>query len=159
VAKIIVVYHSRGGSTRKMAELVVEGAAGAGVETDLRDIGSVEARELLEYDGIVVGSPTYYGHMAAEIKKLFDQSVRFHGKLEGKVGGAFASAANIGGGNETTIRGILDALLVHGMVVRGTSHGDHYGPVSIGAPDARVEEQCRALGARIAQLVKKLAEA
>jgi NAD(P)H dehydrogenase (quinone) len=159
MAKILVVYHSRGGSTKRMAELVVEGATGAGVTTDLRDVGSVEAKDLLDYDGIVVGSPTYYGHMAAEIKKLFDQSVRFHGKLEGKVGGAFSSAANIGGGNETTIRGMLDVMLVHGMIVRGTSHGDHYGPVSIGQPDGRVEEQCRALGARVADLVKRLATA
>jgi multimeric flavodoxin WrbA len=63
------------------------------------------------------GSPTYYGTMAWELKKLLDESVKFHGKLRGKVGGAFTSSANVGGGNETTVLDILKALLIHGMVV------------------------------------------
>jgi len=113
--------------------------------------------ELLQYDGIVAGSPTYYGSMAWELKKLFDESVKFHGKLDGKVGAAFSSAANIGGGNETTILDIVNAMLIHGMVVQGDPSGDHYGRVSIGAPDSRVEEQCRRAGHRIAQFVKRLA--
>jgi len=75
----------------------------------------------------VAGSPTDYGHMAAELKKFIDDSMKFHGKLSGKVGGAFASSANVGGGNETTVRSILDAWLIHGMIVEGTAHGDHYG--------------------------------
>jgi len=83
--------------------------------------------------------------------------VRHHGSLSGKVGGAFSSAANIGGGNETTILSILQAMLIHGMIVPGTADGDHYGPVSIGAPDERASKQCRALGERIAELAEKLA--
>lgn len=157
MASILVLYYSRSGTTKKMAELVCEGAKGAGARVTCKNVVDVEGPEiLLDYDGIIIGSPTYYGGMAAEIKDLIDKSVRFHGKLEGKVGGAFSSAANIGGGNETTIRGILDALLIHGMVVQGTAGGDHYGPVAVGAPDARVEEQCRALGARVARLAERL---
>jgi NAD(P)H dehydrogenase (quinone) len=87
---------------------------------------------------------------------LLDESVEFHGSLEGKVGGAFSSSANIGGGNETTIMAIIQTMLIHGMIVKGTSKGDHYGPVSIGKPDARVERQCRQYGKMIAKLVKKL---
>ena len=94
---------------------------------------------------------------AAEIIKLLDESVKLHGKLEGKVGAAFSSSANIGGGNETVIMAIIEAMLVHGMVVQGAPKGDHYGPVSIGAPDERVMKQCRALGERVANLTKKLA--
>jgi NAD(P)H dehydrogenase (quinone) len=82
--------------------------------------------------------------------------VAFHGQLEGKVGGAFASSANIGGGNETTILAILEALLIHGMVVQGTSSGDHYGPVAIGRPDTRASGQCTAYGERVAALAKRL---
>ncbi len=63
--------------------------------------------------------------MAAEIKKFIDESVKFHGKLEGKVGGAFSSSAQIGGGNETTIMDILKTLLIHGMIIQGSSKGDH----------------------------------
>ncbi len=156
MGKVLVTYYTRGGTTKAMAEFVVEGAAGAGAEVDVRPVGEVKAGDLLKYDGLIVGSPTYYGHMAADVKRLFDESIRHHGKLEGKVGGAFSSAANIGGGNETTIRDILDAMLIHGMIVRGTSHGDHYGPVSVGKPDKRVSEQCRALGERVARLVERV---
>ena len=73
------------------------------------------------------------------------------------MGAAFASSANIGGGNETTIMAILQSMLIHGMTIRGNSKGDHYGPVSINAPDARVEKQCRELGRRVAELADKVA--
>ena len=156
MAGIIIVYYSRSGNTKKMAELVAEGVKEEKIECEVKDVGSVNARSLAEYDGIIMGSPTYYGSMAGELKKLLDESVCLHGALEGKAGGAFSSAANIGGGNETTILDILNAMLVHGMVIQGTHKGDHYGPVSIGSPDKRVSEQCRALGKRTATLVKKL---
>jgi NAD(P)H dehydrogenase (quinone) len=157
MAELLITYHSRGGNTRNMAELIAEGAQSvAGVNVAVKSVGEIQAQELLRYDGIVVGSPTYYGLPAATIKKLLDDSVAFHGQLEGKVGGAFASSANIGGGNETTILAILQALLVHGMVIPGSPTGDHYGPVSIGAPDRRATDQCRAYGTRVAALAKKL---
>ena len=119
-------------------------------------VDEIEADDLLQYDGIIIGSPTYYGTMAAQIKKLLDDSVKFHGKLEGKVGAAFASSANVGGGNETTILDIINALLIHGMVIQGDSKGDHYGPVAVGAPDGRAQKECQRLGERTARLVKKL---
>jgi len=155
-SKVLILYYSRTGNTKQMAELVTEGARDAGGEVILKDAGEAKAEELLDYDAIVIGSPVYYGSMAGEIKKLLDESVKFHGQLEGKVGAAFSSSANIGGGNETTILDILDALLIHGMVVQGNSAGDHYGPVSIGAPDERVEKQCRVLGKRVVALTDKL---
>ncbi|MBC8436348.1 MAG: NAD(P)H-dependent oxidoreductase [Candidatus Omnitrophica bacterium] len=127
-----------------------------GVEVLLKEVKDTAPDDLLKFDTIVIGSPTYYGTMSAEIKKLFDESVKFHGKLEGKVGAAFSSSANIGGGNETTILDILSAMLIHGMIIRGDSQGDHYGPVAIGAPDARAVKQCVRLGSRVAQLTKKL---
>jgi len=156
MAKVLVAYYSRTGNTEKMAKFVAEGAESAGADVTLKKIADVSADELLNYDAIIIGSPTYYGLMAAEVKQLFDESVKFHGQLEGKVGAAFSSAANIGGGNETTVRSILDAMLIHGMIIRGNSQGDHYGPVSIGSPDSRVEEQCRTLGRRTAELAEKV---
>ncbi|GAG22500.1 unnamed protein product, partial [marine sediment metagenome] len=60
------------------------------------------------------------------------------------------------GGNETTIMGIIEAMLISGMVVQGDPQGDHYGPVSIGKPDDRVKQQCQRRGLRIAELTKKL---
>jgi NAD(P)H dehydrogenase (quinone) len=156
MAKILIVYYSRGGATERMAQLAAEGAKQAGGAVTLKKVQETKPDDLLEYDAIIMGSPTYYGLMCAEMKKLIDDSVKFHGKLTGKVGGAFSSSANIGGGNETTIRSILDALLIHGMVVQGTAAGDHYGPVSIGKPDERASSQCRALGKRVAELAAKL---
>jgi NAD(P)H dehydrogenase (quinone) len=154
--KILIIYYSETGNTKKMAELIAEGVKEEQVEVVVKNVEDTQARELLDYDGIIVGSPTYYGLPAYQIKKLLDESFEFHGSLEGKVGGAFSSSANIGGGNETTIMGIIQAMLIHGMVVKGTSKGDHYGPVSIGKPDARFERQCRQYGKMIAKLVKKL---
>src|SRR3989338_4589356 len=156
MAKGIVIYYSRSGNTKKMAESILEAISKEGVEAVLKDVKEVKAEELLKYEAVIVGSPTYYGTMAAEIKKLWDDSVGFHGKLDGKVGAAFASSANIGGGNETTILDILNALLIHGMIIQGDPKGDHYGPVSIGMPDARSQKQCLRYGERIARLVKKV---
>ncbi len=156
MAKILVVYYSRSGNTKKMAELITESIKKESVEVVLKDVKEVEVDELLKFDGIVIGSPAYYGTMAAEIKKLLDDSVKFHGKLEGKVGAAFCSSANIAGGNETTILDILNALLIHGMIIQGDPRGDHYGPVAIGAPDERSVKECARFGARIAKLTKKI---
>ena len=156
MAKGIVVYYSRSGNTKKMAELIAEGMNKGGLATECKSVDTVKPKDLLVYDAIVIGSPTYYGHMAAPIKELFDELVSSHGALDGKVGAAFASAANIGGGNETTIMGIIEAMLISGMIVHGDPQGDHYGPVSIGKPDQRVETQCQRRGQRIAELTKKL---
>jgi len=155
--KVAVIYYSRTGNTEAMAKLVAEGVrTEPGVLVDVIKVEDFPAEKAKEYDGLIIGSPTYYGSMAYQIKKLFDDSVSFHGELTGKVGGAFSSAVNIGGGNETTITGILNAMLIHGMVVQGIETGDHFGTVSIGSPDSRVKKQCQVLGERVAALVKKV---
>jgi len=158
MAKGIVVYYSKSGNTKQMAELVAGAMNEEGLATECKSVDKVEAKDLLDYDAIVLGSPTYYGQMAGPLKELIDQMVSFHGKLDGKVGGAFSSAANIGGGNETTVMGMLEALLIAGLIIHGDPQGDHYGPVSIGRPDERVKKQCARRGRRIAQLTKKLFE-
>lgn len=156
MAKALVIYYSQTGNTKKMAECVVEGIREEGLEVVMKKVKDVGVSELLKYDAVVIGSPTYYGTMAAQIKKLLDDSVEFHGELDGKIGAAFASSANVGGGNETTILDILNAMLIHGMIIQGDPQGDHYGAVSIGAPDARATKQCVRLGSRVAKLVKRL---
>ena len=157
MARVLISYFSATGNTKKMAELIAEGAKKAGGDVTLKTIEETSPDELLDCDAVIMGSPTYYGAPAAELRRLFDESVKYHGQLEGKVGAAFASSANIGGGNETTILAILQSMLIHGMVVQGNSKGDHYGPVSVNAPDTRVEKQCRELGRRTAELAAKLA--
>jgi NAD(P)H dehydrogenase (quinone) len=155
MGKVLVIYYSQSGNTKKMAESVAEGVKKEGLEVTLKDVKDVATAELLKYEGIIIGSPTYYGTMSFQIKKLLDESVAFHGKLDGKIGAAFASSANIAGGNETTILDILNAMLIHGMIIQGDPQGDHYGPVAIGAPDSRATKECIRLGSKVAKLVKK----
>lgn len=157
MAKILICYYSRSGNTKKMAYLIQKGVMGEeGVTVDTKDVKEVKVDDLKGYDGIIIGSPTYYGGMAAQVKDLLDRSVKHHGKLQDKVGGAFSSSANVAGGNETTVMSILQALLIHGMVVCGDSSGDHYGPVSIETPNKRVERMCVRYGRRVAKLTKQL---
>lgn len=156
MAKALVCYYSVTRNTEKMAVRIAEVMREAGIEVDLRKVEDTGVDDLLAYDGLVFGSPTYYGSMAWPLKKLLDESVKHHGRLRGKVGGAFASSANIGGGNETTILDILNALLIHGMVVRGDHRHDHYGPVSIGRPDKRALTCCESYAKNVAELIKKL---
>jgi NAD(P)H dehydrogenase (quinone) len=156
VSKIGVVYYSKSGNTEAMAKDVIRGIkdADSNIEVILKKAKETNEDELLDWDGIIVGSPTYYGLPATEVKDLFDRSVKHHGKLEGKIGGAFTSSANRGGGNETTIIAILEMMLIHGMIIQGTPKKDHYGPVALGKPDERAREECQELGKRVAKMVK-----
>jgi len=155
--KMLIVYYSRTGNTAQMAEEVATGAREVdGVEVTVKPVAKVQPHELKEYDGIIMGSPVYYGTMAAELKKVIDESVVFHGQLDGKVGAAFASSGWPHGGNETTVLDIVKALLVHGMIVQGSYEGDHYGAVAVGAPDQRAANEGHRLGRRAAELVVRL---
>ncbi len=156
MAKIIVIYYSRSGNTRTMAETVAEGVKESGAEVTLTEVEQCNPDQLLQYDGIIAGSPTYYGIVAGPLKDFFDRSVKHHGKLEGKVGGAFASAMALGGGNETTVISILQMMLVHGMIIQGKTSKNHYGAVSIGTPGESDREECRQLGMRVGKLAGKI---
>ncbi len=156
--KVLITYYSRSGNTEKMAQAVANGAkVVSGVEVDLRPVAEVTADDMLAADGIIMGSPVYYGTMAAELKSLIDESVKHHGKLMGKVGGGFASSGGPGGGNETTVLDIVKAMLVHGMIVQGDAEGDHYGAIAVGAPDERSRKECEKLGRRVAGLMVRMA--
>lgn len=156
MTSILIAYYSRTGNTEKMAEEVLRGAQEAGGKVDLRSIKDVDLDSFPSYDALIFGTPDYYGGMAAEIKSLIDASVKFQGQLTNRIGGAFATSANIGGGNETAILSIIQALLIHGMIVPGIAIGDHYGPVGINAPDERALKQAYNYGARIASITQKL---
>jgi len=156
MAKGIVVYYSRSGNTKEMAEIIAQAMTSSGLSTECTPVEKVRADDLPAHDAVVMGSPCYYGQMAAPLKQLIDDMVSKHGQLNGKVGAAFASSANVGGGSETTVTGILDAMLIAGMVVQGDPQGAHYGPLSVGKPDDKVKQQCERRGQRIAALTKRL---
>ena len=156
MVRMLVCYYSRSGNTERMAKEVARGARRAGAEVVLSPVKGVDPRGLREFDAIVMGSPTYYGTMAAECKALIDRSVALHGKLDGRVGGAFTSAGGRASGAETTVLDILKAWLIHGMVVQGTSADFHYGPAAVGEPDKETLAACRAYGKKLAELAKRV---
>ena len=156
MVRMLVGYYSRSGHTKRMAEEIAKAAEAAGAQVDLLNVEQIDYKKLPDYDCLVMGSPTYYGQMAAEVKELFDKSVKVHGKLAGRLGGAFASSGRRAGGNETTILSILNAWLIHGMLVSGTSGSDHYGPVAVGAPDKDALKSCAEYGDRLVEQAKLL---
>ncbi len=159
MVRILVVYDSKTGNTEKMAFAVAEGAKQVGeVEVAVEKVDHVSLDDLLDADGIIMGSPTYYGQMSSKLKALIDESVKIHGKLEGKVGAAFTSSGGTATGAETTLLSILQAMLVHGMVVQGRANEKHYGAAAKGSPNKKETESCKELGKRVAQLTLKLKE-
>ena len=151
---LLIVYDSKTGNTEKMAHAIAEGAKQVGdVTVKVKNVEETKIEDLLEADGIIIGSPTYYGQMSNKIKALIDKSVEIHGKLEGKVGAAFTSSGGTASGAETTLLSIIQALLVHGMIVQGRAKDKHYGAAAVEAPDREELESCEELGTRTAKLV------
>ena len=114
--------------------------------------------DFLACEGIIAGSPVYFGTMAAELKAVFDKFVSVRKKMENKVGAAFATSADASGGKETTIMSIIQAMLIYGMVIAGDplDATGHYGTSCVGAPDEKALSNASKLGKRVAMLVKKL---
>ncbi len=139
-----------------MAEFVRKGVEKeGGVQVELKSVEETDIEDLLDPEGILMSSPTYYGTMSWQLKKLIDESNKNYGKLEGKVGGAFSSEGG-GGGSQTTIMDIIKAMLIHGMIIQGNPWGNHFGPAAVGSPDEKSEKNCMDLGVRTTKLVKKL---
>ncbi len=157
--KVLITYFTHGGNTRKMAEALAQAISQAGCQAQTKKISETTLDDLRGADGILLGSPCYFGSMAAQVKQFLDESIALFGKgeLVGKPAGAFASTGGIGGGGELTIMAMLSGLLIHGMVVQGLRKGGHFGPLAIGEPDQRVLDECQRYGEQFAKLVTKLA--
>jgi NAD(P)H dehydrogenase (quinone) len=157
MAKVLIVYDSRTGNTEKMAHAVAEGVKRVqDIEVFVKKVDQTKLEDLLNADGIIIGSPTYYGQMSGKIKTFIDESVKIHGKLAGKVGAAFTSSGGTASGAETTLLSILEAILVHGMIVQGRADHKHYGAAAVEKPSEEEMEMCRMLGERTAKLVHKI---
>ncbi len=159
MAKVMVIYDSRTGNTEKMADAVADGARQVeGATIVVMNVDKAKPEDLLAADAIILGSPTYYGNMSGKMKELIDKSNAFHGKLTGKVGGAFTSAGGTACGAETTLMAMLQAMLVHGMIVQGRSDDQPYGATAVEAPDEQAIGYCKELGGRVAKLAMALAK-
>ncbi len=131
----LITYHSQSGTTKSLAEAIATGLQEGGVSYEIKPISEVAVNDLINYRAILIGTPVYYGMPSSEIIKFFEETVSIHGRLEGKLGGAFATSSYIGGGNETACLAIVKSLMVHGMLIVGADKGDHFGPVGVGTPD------------------------
>jgi NAD(P)H dehydrogenase (quinone) len=156
---ILVLYFSKGGNTRKLAESISRGVEEVGgVKALLRRTDEVRKEDFVDAAGIIAGSPVYFGVMAAELKKVFDDFVSVRKSMEGKVGAAFATSGDPTGGKETTMMSIIQAMLIYGMVIAGDpmSATGHYGVACAGTPDQQTLEKGAKLGRRVAEIAKKL---
>jgi len=157
--QILVLYYSKSGNTGKLARAIAGGVEEVeGVKAVLKKTDEAISEDFLASDGIIAGSPVYFGVMAAELKKVFDGFVGVRKKMEGKIGAAFATSGDLTGGKETTMMSIIQALLIYGMIIVGdpmTATG-HYGVACVGEPDAGVEANGAALGRRVAEIAKKV---
>lgn len=157
MTRVLVTYFSVTGHTKALADAVVKGVRSVeGVECQYRPVTEVTNDDLSAADGIIVGSPTYFGQMAAEVKRMFDISNEIYSQLEGKVGGAFTTVGGAGCGHETTNMSIIMAMMVAGMVVSGTTKGPHFGPFAVGQPNEKDLAEAQNFGARVAKLARKL---
>jgi NAD(P)H dehydrogenase (quinone) len=160
MVKILVVYDSATGNTEKMAQAVAKGAQSAGkLDVILKKAQETKNEDLLSADGIIMGTPTYFGVMSASLKKVIDESVKIHKQLTGKVGGAFTSSGGVASGAETTLLSIINVMLVHGMIIQGRADEMHYGVAWAGKPDDDALKECELLGKNVASLALKLNQA
>jgi NAD(P)H dehydrogenase (quinone) len=194
MAEILVLYYSRSGATAELARQVCRGVEStAGARARLRTVPPVTAEseaaakpvpasgppyatldDLLETQGLVLGSPTRFGNMAAPLKHFLDGTgtLWLTGALSGKPAGVFTSTQTLHGGQETTLISMMLPLLHHGMYLVGLpyteralnetrSGGTPYGAshVGSGANAVLTEEEkslAQALGRRVAALAARL---
>jgi NAD(P)H dehydrogenase (quinone) len=157
MTSVLVVYDSGTGNTEKMAHAVADGAKTVkGTKVVVTKVDEAKTSDLVDSDAIIIGSPTYYGNMSGKMKSFIDKSYGIHGKLVGKVGGAFTSSADTATGAETTVLSILKAMLIHGMIIQGRHDTKCYGPTAVESPNEKEIESCNELGKRVASLAAAL---
>ena len=185
---LLILYYSRHGATHKMAELISLGVNSVdGIEAKVRTVPSlhvekkdtasnssaplVTREDLIHCSGLIVGSPTRFGNMTANLSHFFESTldIWLSGQLIGKPAGVFTSSSTIHGGQESTLLSMMLPLLHHGMVIAGLPYhhsalhntqtgGTPYGPSHVaGTTHQNVlsndeRSLCLAFGKRMANL-------
>ena len=197
MTQILVVYYSRHGSVRRMAELVARGVEGVpgcvcvlrtvpkvspvceAVASAIPDSGApyVSLEDLRDCAGLIIGSPTRFGHMAAPLKYFLETTTPLWlaGALSGKPAAVFTSTGSLHGGQEATLLSMALPLWHHGMLLVGLpythselsttqSGGTPYGASHVAGPEddrpISPEEKILCLGAgeRVARIAVRLAQ-
>jgi NAD(P)H dehydrogenase (quinone) len=199
MAKILVVFYSMYGHTETMAKAVADGARNAvgsvvtlkrvpelmpaeileksGAKKPDESIGIATPKELADYDAIILGTPTRFGNMSAQMRNFLDQTGGLWAKnaLVGKVGSVFTSSNTQHGGQESTILSVHITLLHHGMLICGVPYscrelsisdeicgGSPYGASTIAGsdgkrvPSAPELEIARFQGSHVAEIANRL---
>jgi len=171
VARVLVVYHSLTGNTRKMAEAVVQGAKRQpGVTVTLRNIGEVAPLELETADGLVLGCPTYFANVPGEMKAVMDDwNWKLGIDFTDKVGGAFSTGGGQVGGKEHVVMSLLMFMLSNRMIVVGPLYRNDAtgsiwgepgaaamtGPLDVGVSPEELDA-ARRLGERVATVAARV---
>jgi NAD(P)H dehydrogenase (quinone) len=162
MGKVLIQYYSETGHVCQMAELVAQGAAHVeGIEVRLKTIEESTIEDIYWADGIALGAPTHLASIPWKVKKFWDEDViDAWGKIDGKLGCAFSSAAGLGGGAELTCMALLTVLMNYGIMVFGVTdyvaqqRTLHYGAAIHGEPRTQAEKDiCIRLGQRLAEFV------
>jgi len=157
--QVLVIYHSKAGKTKKLAECIADGVKEVeGVDCLLKPVSEATVDDFVSSKGVIAGSPVYMGTMAAQLKQYFEDLHDVRKTVDEKVGAAFATSGDPTGGKETTMFSILQAMIILGMVVVGDPMDatGHYGVACAGQPDEKVLANAAKLGKRVALLAKKL---
>jgi NAD(P)H dehydrogenase (quinone) len=187
---VLVLYYSHNGHVKKLAEEIAQGVESAGIEARLRTVPAVSTvceataedipssgdiycseQDLANCSGLLMGSPTRFGNMAAPLKYFIDGTAGLwaNGSLINKPAGVFTSTSSLHGGQETTLLSMMVPLLHQGMLLTGipysepslhstSSGGTPYGASHVEAENLSSDEisLCRAQGKRVAQLAAQL---
>lgn len=164
--KVLIVYYSGTGNTEKMAKAVAEGAKkDSDVVVVTKKVSEVTKEDLLDADGMILGSPTYYANMAGAMKTFIDDwAFKYNVYLRDKIGGAFATGAGRTGGKEHVVSSLLLAMLNDGMIIVGPVYDEgNYGAFGASAltGDSKKEisedefGDARRLGERVASVAKQ----
>lgn len=193
---VLIIYYSRHGATAKMADLIARGVESVGdIDVKIRTVPAVSAvseataptvpnegapyatlDDLEHCAGLIIGSPTRFGNMAAPLKYFLDSTLQLWlaGKLIGIPAGVFTSTSSLHGGQEATLLSMMLPLLHHGALLVGMpysesalmntqSGGTPYGPSHLAGAHNEIplsadeKELCKAIGKRVATLALKLA--
>ncbi len=189
--KILVLFYSKTGHMLKMARSVAKDAGNAGAEVRLRKVEELAPKEVIEktpewnaiynqmsdipdaviddliwMDGIIVGTPTRFGNMAAPMRNFWDQTGKLwmDGTLIGKTVAAFSSAEMVHGGQEATLLSMFPTFFAHGLIIVGIpgnvkelyKSGSYYGALSSGEPNDTDLIVARYMTNRLIEVTKKL---
>jgi NAD(P)H dehydrogenase (quinone) len=159
--KISVIYHSETGNTKRIAELIVEGANRSSlINAKAMSINEVDHSFLLDSKAVLIGSPTYTGGYSWQMKKWLDTKYT-KGQLKGKLASVFSTANSFGEGAEVAEIGLISNLLLKGLLIYtgGNCDGElstHLGVVAVKDGIEFQQERARIFGERIAKKAMEL---